>query len=65
MREQEEPLPGHSSIIQPFLSLKLHPKSCLEVIPILTGHDSTMRILKYVVSTNRNLEYAWEVVLEK
>lgn len=49
-------LPGHSTIVQPFLSVKLDPESGSEVVFVLTVYYGTMGVLEQVWSPYWDLE---------
>lgn len=39
---EEEPLPGQATVVQSFLSLKLHPQSCFQQVWPLHREDASV-----------------------
>ena len=55
--------PGHSTVVQPDLPIKLDPESGLQVVLVLHIHDSSVGVLKQVVLVHRNLQYPRKIIL--
>ena len=60
---EEEPLPRHTSIVQSFLSLKLHPQSCLQQVRSLNWENASVRVFQHRVSSHLHLKAVWDVSL--
>lgn len=65
LRHEEEPLPGHTTIVQSLFSLKLHPQSCLQQVCPLDWEDASVGVLQHVVSFNPHLKAVWDVSLRR
>lgn len=65
LRDQEEPLPGHAPVVQPFLRLELDPETRLQKVRLLQGHDASVGLLKYTASVQLHLETVRNVSLGK
>lgn len=59
MGQQEEPLPGHTTIVKTLLSLELDEQPLFQVL-WLQPHDLVERILKEVLTGNGDLAVALE-----
>ena len=57
--------PGHSTVVQSNIPIKLDSESGLQVVLVLHIHDSSMRVLKQVVLTHRNLQYPRKIILRR
>lgn len=58
-------IPGHASIVEPLLTIKLHPESSFEVISVLVAHDGSIRVLKEIASFHRDFKHSREVTLKQ
>lgn len=61
--EQEEPLPGHTAVVQALLRLKLDPQPCLQNVWPLKRHDAPVRLLEDVGPVKLHLKAVGNVSL--
>ena len=63
VREQIEPLPGHTPIVEPLLSLELHIESRFQRLNIRHFHDEVIGVSKDVTATHWDVELIGNMVL--
>lgn len=55
VREEIEPLPGHTPIVETRLSLELDVESGLEMLNVSHIHDHVVRVFKEMIATQRDV----------
>ena len=63
VREQIEPLPGHTPIVETFLSLELNVESRFQCFNIRHFHDEVIGVSKDVTATHWDVELIGNMVL--
>lgn len=60
---EEEPLPGHPSVVKALLPLELHPEAGFQQVGPRHGEDAAVRVLQDRVSSDLHLEAIRDVGL--